>query len=92
VPEDIKDERWHRLMAAQQAISERRLQRRVGQQIRVIIDEIDDDGAVGRSEGDAPDIDGSVFVRGHGLAVGDIVEVRVERAGPYDLWGETLEA
>ncbi|NNC63359.1 MAG: 30S ribosomal protein S12 methylthiotransferase RimO [Gammaproteobacteria bacterium] len=92
VPEDIKDERWHRLMAAQQAISERRLQRKVGQQIRVIIDEIDDDGAVGRSEGDAPDIDGSVFVRGHGLAVGDIVEVRVERAGPYDLWGETLEA
>ncbi len=90
VPEAVKDERWHRLMAAQQTISERRLQRKLGQRIQVIIDEIDDDGAVGRSEGDAPDVDGSVFVRGGDLAVGDIVEVQIERAGPYDLWGEAL--
>ena len=79
-------------MAAQQAISERRLQQKVGQRIHVIIDEINDDGAVGRSEGDSPDIDGNVFVQGPDLAVGDIVEVQVERAGPYDLWGEALQA
>ena len=92
VPEDVKEERWHRLMAAQQAISEQRLQRKVGRRISVIIDAIDDEGAVGRSEGDAPDIDGSVFVHGRDLAAGDIVEVTVERAGPYDLWGEALQA
>ena len=91
VPEDVKEERWHRLMAAQQAISARRLRRKVGKRIHVIIDEITDDGAVGRSEGDAPEIDGNVFVRGHDLALGDIVEVEVERAGPYDLWGEALQ-
>jgi ribosomal protein S12 methylthiotransferase len=91
VPEDIKDERWHQLMATQQAISARRLQRKIGKRINVIIDELDDAGAVGRSEGDAPDIDGCVFVRGRNLAIGDIVEVQVERAGPYDLWGEALQ-
>ena len=91
VPEDIKDERWHQLMATQQAISARRLERKIGKRINVIIDELDDAGAVGRSEGDAPDIDGCVFVRGRDLAIGDIVEVQVERAGPYDLWGEALQ-
>ena len=91
VPEDIKDERWHQLMATQQAISARRLERKIGKRINVIIDELDDTGAVGRSEGDAPDIDGCVFVRGRDLAIGDIVEVQVERAGPYDLWGEALQ-
>ena len=92
VPEEIKDERWHRLMGAQQAISERRLQRKIGKRIHVIIDEISDAGAVGRSEGDAPDIDGNVFVRGQDLAVGDIVEARVERAGPYDLWADAIQS
>ena len=77
-------------MNAQQAISYRLLKRKIGQRIQVIVDEITNDGAVGRSEGDAPEIDGSVFVRGNDLAVGDIVEVQVERAGPYDLWGEAL--
>ena len=91
VAEDIKDERWHRLMATQQAISARRLERKIGRRIHVIIDEIDGADAVGRSKGDAPDIDGSVFVRGRDLAVGDIVEVRVERADPYDLWAEALQ-
>ncbi len=91
VPEDIKDERWHRLMATQQTISARRLQRRIGRHVHVIIDEIDDDGATGRSEGDAPDIDGSVYVRGRHLRVGDIVEVAIEHADAYDLWGTALE-
>ena len=90
VPEDVKDERWHRLMAAQQAISARRLQSKVGKRIRVIIDSTDEAGGTGRSEGDAPDVDGNVFVRGERIGVGDIVEAIVERAGPYDLWAEAI--
>jgi ribosomal protein S12 methylthiotransferase len=86
VPEELKEERWHRLMAVQQAISAQRLQAKVGQRIEVIIDTANDDEAVGRSSGDAPEIDGKVLVSGHGLAIGDIVTVVVEQAGPYDLW------
>ena len=87
VPEDVKEERWHRLMAAQQDISAQRLQEKLGRQIRVIIDEIDGEEAIGRSEGDSPEIDGRVLVTdGGSLGVGDIVAVRVEGAGPYDLW------
>src|SRR5690606_29398952 len=58
VPEDVKEDRWHRFMAAQQAISARRLQARVGKEIVVIVDEIDGDQALGRSSADAPEIDG----------------------------------
>ena len=86
VPEELKEERWHRLMAAQQAISEKRLQEKVGQRIEVIIDEADDNEAIGRSKGDAPEIDGKVLVSGGGLTAGDIVTVLVKQAGPYDLW------
>lgn len=87
VPEDVKEERWHRLMAAQQEISANRLQEKVGRQVRVIIDEVAGEEAIGRSEGDAPEIDGRVLVTdGGSLDVGDIVAVRVEGAGPYDLW------
>ena len=86
VPEELTEERWHRLMAAQQAISARRLQNRVGQDIQVIVDQADENEAVGRSQGDAPDIDGKVLLTGRALQVGEIVEARVERAGPYDLW------
>ncbi len=92
MPEDVKEERWHRLMNAQQLISYRRLKRKIGQRIHVIIDEINDDGAVGRSEGDAPEIDGNVLVSGGEFAVGDIVEVEVRRAGPYDLFGEAVHS
>ncbi len=86
VPEEVKEERWHRLMAAQQIISARRLQQKVGKRVNVIIDEVADREAIGRSEGDAPEIDGKVLISGTGFAVGDIVTVTVERAGPYDLW------
>ena len=72
-------------MKAQQAISARQLQAKVGQQIEVIIDTADDEEAVGRSTGDAPEIDGTVLVSGRGLTIGDIVTVVVEQAGPYDL-------
>jgi ribosomal protein S12 methylthiotransferase len=91
VPEEVKEERWHRLMAHQQAISARRMGAKVGREVAVIIDEVDDEGAIGRSTADAPEIDGSVFLNGEtDVAVGDIVRVRVEHAEDYDLWGEVV--
>ena len=86
VAEEVKEERWHRLMAAQQRISARRLQEKVGREIEVIVDQINEHEAIGRSQGDAPDIDGKVLLTGATLNVGDIVRARVEAAGPYDLW------
>jgi ribosomal protein S12 methylthiotransferase len=86
VPEELKEERWHRLMEVQQKISTKRLQEKIGQEIQVIIDEIRENEAIGRSEGDAPEIDGKVLLTGNVFNVGDIVRARVEKAGPYDLW------
>ncbi|MDA5194763.1 30S ribosomal protein S12 methylthiotransferase RimO [Govanella unica] len=89
VPEDIKEERWHRFMAAQQDVSARRMEKKVGQTYDVIIDDVDDEGAIGRTKADAPEIDGSVYVtNGHDLTVGEIVRVTIEEADEYDLWGE----
>lgn len=91
VPEEVKQERWERFMAKQQAISGERLRQRIGQSIDVIIDEVNDQSAVGRSYGDAPEVDGSVHIAGAGnLAPGDIVTVQIDKSDEYDLWG-TLE-
>jgi ribosomal protein S12 methylthiotransferase len=94
VPEEVKEERWHRFMAAQQAISARRLERKVGREIDVIVDERDGEQALGRSTADAPEIDGRVYLpagRGAGkLAPGSIVRARVTAADEYDLWAEPL--
>ncbi len=88
VPEEVKDERWHRFMAAQARISAARLQSRVGREIDVIIDEADDEGgATGRSQWDAPEIDGQVLLRDADAAPGDIVRVRIEDADETDLFG-----
>jgi ribosomal protein S12 methylthiotransferase len=89
VPEEVKDERWHRFMAAQSAISARRLGMKVGRDLDVLIDAVDDDGgATGRSKYDAPEIDGEVHLRdAGGLAMGDIVRVRIEDAEDHDLLG-----
>ena len=88
VPDAVKEERWHRLMAAQQAISAERLAAKIGRTIEVIVDRVEADGAVGRSKSDAPEIDGSVFLDpSAGTRVGDIVNARITRAGEYDLWG-----
>ena len=60
---------------------------KVGRTIQVIVDEVDAEGAIGRSHWDAPEIDGSVFLNGDSdLAPGDIVEAKVEHADDYDLW------
>ncbi len=89
VPEDVKEERWHRFMAAQSAISEQRLALKVGREIDVLIDAVDDEGgASGRSKYDAPEIDGEVHLRdAGGLAVGDIVRVLIEESDQTDLFG-----
>ena len=89
VPEEVKEERWHRFMATQQEVSAALSAGRVGKTLDVIIDEVDEDGAIGRSMWDAPEIDGSVFLNGAtGVKAGDIVQARVMHADAYDVWGE----
>lgn len=92
VPEDVKEDRWHRFMAAQARISERRLATRVGHDLPVLIDVVDDEGgATGRSQYDAPEIDGEVHLRdAHGLHPGDIALVRIEDHDETDLFGVPL--
>jgi len=91
VPEQVKQERLQRFMAHQAVISAERLQRRVGKIETVLVDEVVEEGAVARSKADAPEIDGQVFIDGatH-LKVGDFVDVKLEEADEYDLWGHLL--
>jgi len=90
VPEPVKEERWHRFMAAQQAISRRRLQAKVGRRIPVMVDAISESGAVGRSPWDAPEIDGKVHLPGEFLLQpGQIVEATVTASDDYDLTAAT---
>tara|TARA_R100000005_G_scaffold70627_3_gene38223 strand:- start:622 stop:1947 length:1326 start_codon:yes stop_codon:yes gene_type:complete len=87
VPELIKQERWDRFMALQQEISAAKLQAKVGRRIEILIDEVDDQGAIGRSTADAPEIDGKVYLDGiTDLQPGDFVEAEVTAADDYDLW------
>ncbi len=89
VPDEVKEERWHRFMAVAQEVSAERLAGFVGREIDVIIDEVDEEGALGRSQWDAPEIDGSVFLNGDtDVKPGDIVKARIAHADEYDLWGE----
>jgi ribosomal protein S12 methylthiotransferase len=91
VSEEVKDERWHRFMQVQQDVSAELLAEKVGQVIDVIIDEVDEEGALGRSKWDAPEIDGSVFLNGEGnVKPGDIVKARVMHSDETDLWAETI--
>ncbi|HRJ62426.1 MAG TPA: 30S ribosomal protein S12 methylthiotransferase RimO [Azospirillaceae bacterium] len=88
VPEEVKQERWERFMQTQKEISAARLQEKVGMVLGVLIDEVDEDGAIGRSYADAPEIDGSVFLNGEtNVKPGDMVDVLIENADEYDLWG-----
>jgi ribosomal protein S12 methylthiotransferase len=92
VPQEVKDERWHRFMAAQKVVSASLLAEKVGREIDVLIDEVDEDGAIGRSKWDAPEIDGSVFLNGEtGLKPGDMVRAKVVEADDYDLWAERAQ-
>ncbi|MNN26194.1 Ribosomal protein S12 methylthiotransferase RimO [compost metagenome] len=78
-------------MAHQQAISAARLQLKIGKELEVLIDEVDEEGAIGRSAADAPEIDGNVYVDSEQpLKPGDKVWVRVTDADEYDLWAEVI--
>jgi ribosomal protein S12 methylthiotransferase len=91
VPDEIKEERWHRFMRHQQAISARRLKRKVGTRQQVIIDEVGPSVAKGRTKADAPEIDGAVYVASRRpLRVGEIATVKIERADEYDLHGTVV--
>ena len=90
VPEDIKEQRFHRFMQVQQAISAQCLQQKIGKTLAVIVDEIDEQGIVGRSMADAPEIDGVVYVDNlsqSAVKIGDIIQVTITQADEYDLWG-----
>ncbi|HEX4985699.1 MAG TPA: 30S ribosomal protein S12 methylthiotransferase RimO [Burkholderiales bacterium] len=89
VPDEVREERRARFMGVQEKISARRLQRRVGTTMTVLVDEIDGAGAIGRSSADAPEIDGVVRIRrAGGVRPGDFVDVRITRADAHDLHGE----
>jgi ribosomal protein S12 methylthiotransferase len=87
LPEEIREQRKAILMQHQEDISTQRLERKIGRRITVLVDEIDEEGAIARSAGDAPDIDGLVYVTdGHDLAVGEFAEVTVHDCDVHDLY------
>ena len=100
VPEEVKEERYARIMEKTAAISAAKLQAKIGRVLPVIIDEVgapDEDGdvgATGRSQADAPEIDGAVYLRDvdPNLARGDIVAVHIEDADEHDLFGAIAQA
>ncbi len=88
VPEEVKQERVARLMELQEEISAAKLERKIGQIVTVLVDEVDEEGAVARSAADAPEIDGLVYIEGAGnLKPGDFAEVEITDADAHDLWG-----
>ena len=87
VADEVKQERWERFMTLQQEISTAKLQAKIGKTIEILIDDVDESGAVGRSSADAPEIDGRVFLEGaKELQPGDFVEAEVTGADAYDIW------
>jgi ribosomal protein S12 methylthiotransferase len=91
VAEAVKEERWQRFMEVSRRISAEKLAARVGRRVAAIVDAVDAGGAICRTKGDAPEIDGNLFLEeAEGLAPGDIVTVEVEEAGDYDLWGRRV--
>ncbi len=91
VPEEVKQERWDRFMAVQQEISAEKLKARVGLEMAVLIDDVTDEGAVGRTYADAPEIDGQVHIAGAiELSPGDMVMAHITESDDYDLHGELV--
>lgn len=92
VPAEVQEERFQRFMELQQQVSIRKLARKVGKEMLVLIDEVDEEGATGRSAADAPEIDGLVYLNGEtDLKPGDMVKVRIDEADEYDLWASLVE-
>ena len=91
VPDEVKDERWNRLMAHQQPIAAKIQKGRIGRRVPVILDEVGPTVAKGRTRWDAPEIDGTVHVASHRpLRAGEIVTVKIEAADAYDLKGTAV--
>lgn len=92
VPDEVKQDRFDRFMQTQQVISAAKMQAKVGKVMQVLVDEIDDKGAVARSMADAPEIDGMVFIDdAFHLQPGQFVTVEIIGADEYDLWAKTVE-
>ncbi|MBX3647498.1 MAG: 30S ribosomal protein S12 methylthiotransferase RimO [Rhodocyclaceae bacterium] len=93
VPEALREERRQRLMELQEDISTQRLERKIGREIEVLIEEVDEEGAIARSQADAPEIDGLVHIPdGEHLEVGEFARVRVTDCDVHDLYAEAIEA
>ena len=90
VPEEVKQDRLARFMAVASRISAQKLQAKVGRTEEALVDDIRNDGtAIARTRGDAPEIDGHIYLKGFtGLKAGDLVKAKVTKADAYDLWGE----
>jgi len=87
IPSEVQQERLARLMLLQEEISADRLKRKIGKTITVLVDEVDQEGAIARSSADAPEIDGLVYIEdGQRLNVGDFVEVKITDSDEHDLW------
>jgi ribosomal protein S12 methylthiotransferase len=92
ISDEIKEERLARFMTAQSAISAAKLQRRIGQRMTVLVDEITDEGVVARSAGDAPEIDGAVLIKtSDKLAPGGFIEVEITGADEHDLYARLIQ-
>jgi ribosomal protein S12 methylthiotransferase len=89
LPEEVREERKARLLRHQEDISTQRLERKIGRRIKVLVDDIDEEGAIARSEGDAPDVDGLVYITdGHDLEIGEFAEVNVIDCDVHDLYAQ----
>ena len=93
IPESLKEERWHIFMEKAQLISQKNLLKKVGSIQTVIVDNVDKKGAICRTYGDAPEIDGNLFIDKNfsNLVPGEILEVKVDEANEYDLWGSPIK-
>ena len=93
LPEEVKQNRWERFMQKAQQISEAKLAKKLGQELQVIVDDVDDEAATCRTMADAPEIDGNLFIDSNfeDLTIGDIITVKVGEAGAYDLWGQRIK-
>ncbi|NTV11819.1 MAG: radical SAM protein, partial [Zoogloea sp.] len=92
VPEELREERRSQLMEFQEDISTQRLERRIGREMTVLVDEVDEEGALARTEGDAPEIDGLVIIPdGEHLEPGEFVRVRITDCDVHDLYAQLVE-
>jgi ribosomal protein S12 methylthiotransferase len=91
LPEEVREERRQRLMEFQEDISTQRLEARIGRDMTVLVDHVDEDGVIARGPGDAPEIDGLVhIVDGEGLEVGEFATVRITDCDVHDLYAERV--